>query len=158
VTFSLKILSIVVLLTLALAGCGGAESTGTSADPSSSETAGKDYSGMEFDEDLELSNPVDVLNLIEGCVVEPGVEMGQQDVDGVYYAECNFPDSGANVLVRVVGPEPEGYGNEDQVPDDSHKVIYGKDFYATITADPSVFGSEISVDAIAEEIGGTVAQ
>jgi hypothetical protein len=142
------------MLILALSGCEGPGDDNASSNSASSS---KENSDMEFDEIPELSNPVDVLSQIEGCELEPGVETGSQDVDGNLYADCNFTN-GATVTVRVVGPQPDGYGNEDQTIDDTHKVIYGQDWYAAITADPSLFVSEIDVNAIASQTGGTVAE
>jgi|GEM_PF-4527386 len=147
-TRSLKAAAAAAILSIVLSGCGGSDDEDRSSNNTNSE--------MDFEEGAELSNPVEILKKIEGCDLEPGVEMGSRDVDGNLYAECDFPNSGS-VTVRVVGTQPEGYGNEDQTVDDSHKVIYGTDWYATITADPSLFVSDIDVEEIAEQTGGAVA-
>lgn len=154
----------IALTCLLVTGCGDDRSTSDSKSsnaPSSSEGDGEPTKSTV--------NPVDVLQKIPECKVEPGVETGQSDANGNMYATCKIEDieygegddayvTSADITVRAVDPdfiEAQGYG--DAAPDDSHQVIFGDGFYAVITADPAVFGTgALKVDQIARALGGTV--
>ncbi|RYB94439.1 hypothetical protein EUA93_08845 [Nocardioides oleivorans] len=157
-----------VVLALLLAGCSGdrsgVDSTagGSATQPSTSADGGTDSAGPTV-------NPVDVLKRVPDCTIGTGVEKGEQDLDGNFYASCDIKDvefkedgdsytSDVSVTVRAVDPaDLEALGYEDAIPDDSHKVVYGDGFYLTITGSPAIFGTgAVDVNEIAAAVGGQI--
>lgn len=117
------------------------------------------------------ADPVDVLRKVPGCVLAPGAITPETDENGNGFATCELseatvgradsPDvSAPTVLVRAVDPaaiEPLGYG--DAAVDDSTKVVFGEDFYLTVSAEPVAFaGGAIDMEAIAAAVGGEVVE
>jgi hypothetical protein len=86
--------------------------------------------------------------------------MGQPDINGNMYAGCELPptnESVPHVTVRAIDPSQLDGSYEDALPDDAHKVIYGKGFYVNVTGQPSDFASgAIDVASIADVVGGEV--
>lgn len=132
-------------LSLALAGCGDDDADGTGAAGSSTAK--------------EPSNPVPILEKVDGCELEAGTEVGETDIDGNRYASCNFMDNsgsaGTNVTARTYPGDPKDFATADQLRgDDSHKVILGQDFIVTITGDFAAYSADVDPEVIADQVGG----
>ena len=81
----------------------------------------------------ELTNPVRILRKIKGCVIGPGVEAGQMDINGNRYASCGL-DGTQRVDATTYPGNPRLF---DTFPgaltsDDKRKVIIGADFLVAI--------------------------
>lgn len=134
-----------LLMSLALYGCGAGDDN----------SSGGDGGGKRADP----SNPVDVLQKIDGCVIPSGTEVGEPDIDGNLYASCDFLDNGGSegtrFTVRTYGADPREVETADQLQsDDSHKKIIGNDWILTITGDWSAYSAHVDPEAIAEMVGG----
>lgn len=150
---------------LALSSCGGNDVDATGGSDLS-ESPNSDGSASAADDDVPASevNPVDVLHKIDGCVTDPGVSVGQPDMNGFLYASCTltvsteeYLDYDVDVTVRAADPANPLLDQENLTPDDSHQVVFGDGFYLVATADPSIFGAgAVDMDAIAAAVGGDV--
>jgi hypothetical protein len=101
----------------------------------------------------EAPNPVDILKKIEGCVLEPGVTVGEDDINGNRYASCFIKDY-IDVTARTFTLDPFPIYPELLEPDDSHRVVLGDNFMVNVTADPSAFAADVDMGEIAAAVGG----
>lgn len=150
---------------LALSSCGGNDTDAT-GNSDLSDSPNSDGSAPDTGDDGSASevNPVDVLHKIDECVTDPGVSVGEPDMNGFRYASCTltvstdeYGDYDVDVTVRAADPTDPLLDPENLTPDDSHKVVFGDGFYLVATADPSIFGAgAVDMDAIAVAVGGHV--
>jgi len=145
------------IIALVLASCATKTSSplGNASQPSPTSSSYDPEGGWTQPTTPQPANPVTILKKIKGCVIAPGVEAGQTDINGNRYAECSFKDN-TSVLVttfpgdpRLFEPFPEGLTS-----DDSRKAIIGRDFLVTIHLIDVIGTSQVDFDKVAQQVGG----
>ena len=149
------VLTMGIVLGLGITGCGSGSGESDGATSARQEGGPAVEGGGP-----SLANPVEILQKIPGCKIPKGTEVGDTDIDGNLYASCHFKDNsgtdGTDVTVRTFAGDPAQLATAEELSsDDSHKVIVGDDFTATITGDWSSYSAHIDPSEIAALVGGT---
>lgn len=102
-------------------------------------------------------NPVSILKKVKGCRFEQGVELGETDLAGERYAECDVGEGNETVVVFLkTDPDPANTAPES---DDSHVSIIGSSWFAKVSAKyagTTLKATGVNVSKIASQLGGKV--